>query len=283
MDKPNIISKIRTLFKPKEDNDVREAISELIAEDETEQDSTLNTEERELVTNVLELPSLTAEDIMVPRADIIAMPLGITKDECFAIIKSSEFSRFPVFNENLDDIRGFFHIKDVLLADNAKSFDLRPYLHRAIYVPTSMPVTDLLTKMRSERTPLAIVVDEYGGTDGLITAWDILLEILGEMNQDPNADDQARLTQNKDGSFTVDARYEMEDLEEEFGVTFMTPEMEEEVDTVGGLVMYLAGRVPDRKEIIDHPNGYEFEVIEASPRAVHVVRIAKKDVSPDLV
>lgn len=277
MDKFSFFNRLKAFIKPKEDSDVREAISELIAGDETEEESVLNTEERELFSNVLDLKGLTAEDIMVPRADVVAIPLEATQDECLKIIKESKFSRFPVFHENLDDIRGFIHIKDVLLADGSKGFDLRPHLLRAIYVPTSMPVTDLLTKMRSEKTPLVIVVDEYGGTDGLITSWDILSEILGEMNHGATQDDQARLVHNKDGSYTVDARFNMEELEAACGQTFMTPEMEEEVDTVGGLVMYLAGRVPDRKEIIDHPNGFEFEVVEASPRAIHRIRIHKKD------
>ena len=273
-----MISKIKSLFGQKEESgDVRDAISELIAEDEVEEDSSLNQEERGLFSNILDLQKLTVEDIMVPRADIVAVSLDTKQQDLMNLIDSAIFSRFPVYHETMDDIRGFVHIKDILLNDTNKVFDLRSYVHRTIYVPTSMPVIDLLSKMRAEKTPIAIVVDEYGGTDGLITAWDILLEILGEMNQNLNGDDHAKFVENEDGSYTVDARFDIEELEDNLDDTLLTAEMREEVDTIGGLVMYIAGRVPERKEIIAYEDGYEFEVTEATPRSIIEVRITKKN------
>ena len=278
MEKQGMISKIKSLFGQKEESgDVRDAISELIAEDEVEEDSSLNQEERGLFSNILDLQKLTVEDIMVPRADIVAVSLDTKQQDLMNLIDSAKFSRFPVYHETMDDIRGFVHIKDILLNDTNKVFDLRSYVHRTIYVPTSMPVIDLLSKMRAEKTPIAIVVDEYGGTDGLITAWDILLEILGEMNQNLNGDDHAKFVENEDGSYTVDARFDIEELEDNLDDTLLTAEMREEVDTIGGLVMYIAGRVPERKEIIAYEDGYEFEVTEATPRSIIEVRITKKN------
>ncbi len=275
MEQNSLVSRLTGLFKKKEDNDVREAISELIAEDETDSDSSLNEEERELFTNILELQEMTVEDVMVPRADMVALPLDASHADALALMRSKNYSRFPVFSEKMDDIRGFVHIKDIANPEAAKDFDCRKALCRILFVPTSMPVMDLLSKMRQEQIPIAIVVDEFGGTDGVVTAWDILREILGDMDTMEHEDQNAKLVKEEKGSYLADARYPIDDLEEELGVTLTDADMEEEVDTVGGLVLYLAGRVPDRKEVIEHPAGFEFEVVEATPRALLEVRISK--------
>lgn len=277
MEQNSLISRLTGLFKKKEDNDVREAISELIAEDETDGDSSLNEEERDLFTNILELQEMTVEDVMVPRADMVALPLEATHRDALTLMRAKNYSRFPVFSEKMDDIRGFVHIKDIANPDVTKDFDCRKILCRILFVPTSMPVMDLLSKMRQDQIPIAIVVDEFGGTDGVVTAWDILREILGDMDTTEHEDLNAKLLKEENGSYLADARYPIDDLEEELGVTLTDAEMEEEVDTVGGLVLYLAGRVPDRKEVIDHPAGFEFEVVEATPRALLEIRISKKE------
>ncbi len=277
MEQPSLLSRFLGLFKKKEDSDVREAISELIAENETDTDSSLNEEERELFSNILALQEMTVEDVMIPRADMVALPLEATYEETVALMHSKNYSRFPIFSEKMDDIRGFIHIKDISNALNTKDFDCRKILCRILFVPTSMPVMDLLSKMRKEQISIAIVVDEFGGTDGVVTAWDILREILGDMDMTEHEDVNAKLIQEEGGSYLADARYPIDDLEEELGLTLTDAEMEEEVDTVGGLVLYLAGRVPDRKEVIEHPAGFEFEVVEATPRALLEIRISKKD------
>ncbi|HBN22449.1 MAG TPA: magnesium/cobalt efflux protein, partial [Holosporales bacterium] len=240
-------------FKKKDDGNVRETISELIADDESEDKPSLNDEERELFSNILHLQEMTVEDVMVPRADMVALSIDASFEEALELMQTKNYSRFPVYAEKMDDIRGFVHIKDLANIRSAKDFDCRKLICRVLFVPTSMPVIDLLSKMRQEQIPLAIVVDEYGGTDGVVTAWDILREILGDMHEAEHEDMAAKFLKEEGGAYLADARYPVEALEVELGVTLIDEDAEEEVDTLGGLVLYLAGRVPDRKEVIEHP------------------------------
>lgn len=281
MEQTHFLSRLMDFFKKKDDGNVRETISELIADDESEDKPSLNDEERELFSNILDLQEMTVEDVMVPRADMVTLSIDASFEEALELMRTKNYSRFPVYAEKMDDIRGFVHIKDLANIRSAKDFDCRKLLCRVLFVPTSMPVIDLLSKMRQEKIPLAIVVDEYGGTDGVVTAWDILREILGDMHEAEHEDMTAKFLKEKEGSYLADARYPLEALEAELGVSLIDEEAEEEVDTLGGLVLYLAGRVPDRKEVIEHPAGFEFEVVEATPRTLLEIRISKKESSAE--
>ena len=266
---------IKNIFKKKEDGNIREAITELISES-TEDQPSLNVEEKELLSNILELEEMTVEDVMVPRADMITISIDVDATEAIKLMDAHDYSRFPVYGDNADDIRGFVHIKDMVKLAAAGEFDCRKIMCRILFVPTSIPVMDLLTKMRQEQIPIAIVVDEFGGTDGVVSAWDILREILGDMNEPKGEDDNAKLVEEESGSFLVDARYPIDDLEAKLDHILTDEDAEEEVDTVGGLVLYLAGRVPDRKEVIEHPDGFEFEVVDSNPRTILKVRVTKR-------
>ncbi|MDP4840133.1 MAG: hemolysin family protein [Alphaproteobacteria bacterium] len=279
MEQTHLFSRLIAFFKKKDDGTVRETISELIADDESGEKPSLNDEEREIFSNILRLQEMTVEDVMVPRADMVALSIDATFEEALELMQTKNYSRFPVYAEKMDDIRGFVHIKDIASVRSAKDFDCRKLMCRVLFVPTSMPVIDLLSKMRQEQIPFAIVVDEYGGTDGVVTTWDILREILGDMHEAEHEDMTAKFVKEKEGSYLADARYPIDALETELGVSLIDGEAEEEVDTLGGLVLYLAGRVPDRKEVIEHPAGYEFEVVEATPRTLLEIRISKKDTS----
>ena len=279
MEQTHLFSRLMAFFKKKDDGNVRETISELIADDESEDKPSFNDEERELFSNILHLQEMTVEDVMVPRADMVALSIDASFEEALTLMQTKNYSRFPVYAEKMDDIRGFIHIKDLANIRSAKDFDCRKLICRVLFVPTSMPVIDLLSKMRQEKIPLSIVIDEYGGTDGVVTAWDILREILGDMHEAEHEDITAKLLKEEEGSYLADARYPLEALEAELGVSLIEDEAEEEVDTLGGLVLYLAGRVPDRKEVIEHPAGYEFEIVEATPRTLLEIRISKKDPS----
>lgn len=266
----------KLFIRQKEENNIRETLSELITNDSEEKPS-LNEQEKALLTNILALREITVEDMMIPRADMVALPIDTTYEEAIALVKQSSYSRFPIYGEQLDDIRGFIHIRDIVAFPKNGKFDCSKIMYRLLFVPASMPVMDLLLKMREAQIPIAIVVDEFGGTDGLVTAWDIMHEILGDIDSPEQTEDtKAKLIKEEDGSYLVDARLPIENLEGELGLLLTDDETEEEVDTVGGLVLYLAGRVPDRKEVIDHSAGVEFEIVEATPRTVLKVRVTKK-------
>ena len=224
---------------------------------------------------------------MVPRADIVAIETIATLTELTQAFKAAGHSRLPVYKETLDDPTGMVHIKDVMpyLMFDAKGRGGKSYPNKKVikyikrpvlFVPPSMLAQDLLKRMQVKRTHMAIVVDEYGGTDGLVTIEDLIEEIVGEI--DDEHDEQEPVVQIVTGAggksvWEADARITIEDFEEALGREFATDDEEEDVDTLGGLVFTLAGRVPERGEIIPHPDGLEFEVIDADARRVKRLRI----------
>lgn len=241
-----------------------------------------------IISAAVQFHVLRVEDVMVPRADIIAVEKSEgLKDLTTAFIKASH-SRLPVYNETLDEPTGMVHIKDLLpyLALNAKgrsgkNYPIKkvlPTIQRPVlFVPPSMLAQDLLRRMQARRVHMAIVVDEFGGTDGLVTLEDLVEQIVGDI-EDEHDDGEAEIRQvaaGKDGRiiFEADARVSIEDFEVVFGRDVATDDEEEDVDTLGGLIFSLAGRVPERGEIIRHPFGIEFEVIDADPRRVKRLRI----------
>jgi magnesium and cobalt transporter len=256
---------------------VRDALDELIEEAGNENEAPLRDDERVLLANILSIRDLSVDDIMVPRADIVAMDSEATLAEVIDVMTSSGHSRLPVYRETLDDAIGMIHIKDVLAWRGRDSqFQLSKLLRRVLFVAPSMQVLQLLLEMRASRTHMALVVDEFGGVDGLITIEDLVEEIVGEIADEHHKDDEPAVHRLADGSLDADARVPVEALEEHVGA-MLSEDERDEIDTLGGLVVSLAGRVPIRGELIRHPSGLEFEVLEADPRRIRRVRVRRQD------
>ena len=254
------------------DNSVRDTLEELIEERE-EADQPINEDERLLLANILELRDRTVHDVMVPRADIVAVEQETALSEIIDVITGEGHSRLPVHGESLDDALGFIHAKDVL-AWRGTETDFAPsrILRKVLFVAPSMQVLELLLEMRVKRAHMALVVDEYGGVDGLVTIEDLVEEIVGEIEDEHDQSDVPALTAVADGSLVADARVTIEQLEESVGA-ILDDDEREDIETLGGLVFSLAGRVPIRGELIRHPGGVEFEVLEADPRRIRRLRL----------
>jgi len=257
---------------------LRESLEEALEEHEEEnRNETLGAEEREMLFNVLEYGALTVDDVMVPRADIVAVPSNASYSEMIKIFADAAHSRMPVFGDTLDEVQGMVHVKDALKVvaegGETKNFSV-PLIQRSVlYVPPSMKVIDLLAKMRHGRTHMAIVVDEYGGTDGLVTVEDIVEEVIGEIEDEHDEIEEPELVPLAGGGYDADARIEIEELEAVLGVDLMPDDQDEDVDTLGGFVISLAGCVPEIGEVVLHNSGYRFEVLDADPRRISKVRI----------
>ncbi len=257
---------------------LRETLEELIEEDESEpaQRREFTDEERELLLNALSFGELQVHDVMVPRSDIKAVELSADLSGVVQAMREALHTRLPVYRENLDDIVGMVHIKDLLpyWGDGA-DFRLDRIIRDVLFVPPSMRVLDLLLEMRDAGVHMAIVVDEFGGTDGLATIEDLVEEIVGEIQDEHDKILPPQVTEAADGSLEADARVEMEELEERLGVQLLEPERREDVNTLGGLIFMLLDRVPARGEVVTHPAGIEFEILDADPRRVKRVRIRR--------
>jgi magnesium and cobalt transporter len=255
--------------------DPREAIDAMIAAPSDEDDeSPITPQERVLIGNVLKVHDRSAADVMVPRVDIIAFDIERPFGDLVKLLVEHGHSRVPVYRETLDDVIGFVHVKDVLapVADRRPA-KLAPMLRKVLVVAPSLPVFDLLVQMRQSRTHIAMVVDEFGGIDGLVTIEDLIEEIVGDIEDEHDVDDTPSLIERPDGSVIADARIPIETLEEHHGAPLRQNGHHEEVDTLGGLVFALAGRVPRRGEVIPHPGGLEFEVLDADPRRIKRLRV----------
>ncbi|WP_114376815.1 hemolysin family protein [Elioraea thermophila] len=234
----------------------------------------LDPHERALIANVLKLRRVTADDAMVPRADIVAVPETITLPALIAVIKREGHSRMPVYRESLDDIVGMIHIRDVFAhLEREGEFRITDILRKPLFVPPSKPVLDLLLEMRQARTHLAIVVDEYGGTDGLVTIEDVIEQIVGDIADEHDEPLAAQVITRPDGTLDVDARLPVEEFERHVGAVLSEEEREGEIDTVGGLILAIAHRIPARGETIAHPSGLEFRILEADSRRIRKVRV----------
>ncbi|MGD9649374.1 MAG: hemolysin family protein [Dongiaceae bacterium] len=269
----------RRLFH-KNGETVREALEEIIEERE-EEDEPIAADERRLLTNALKLSQLTLKDVMVPRSDIDALDSESTFEDVVAALIRSGHSRIPVYRNTLDDVIGIVHIKDVLefmtLTPKPSKSDLHKLFHPPLFVVPSMRALDLLVKMRVTQRHLALVIDEFGGVDGLVTIEDIIEQIVGEIDDEHDIVEGPKLMPRPDGSVLADARATIEEFESWAGAVLQEDERED-IDTVGGLVGALAGRVPARGEIIRHPQGIEFEILDADPRRIKRVRIRKHKV-----
>ncbi|HRQ61911.1 MAG TPA: hemolysin family protein [Alphaproteobacteria bacterium] len=274
---PNFMNWLKSLVGTKQDTNLREALEEYIETQEEENpgaDISVSEQEKDIISNVLDLHDTTVADIMLPRADIAAIPVDSTQEELLAVLAEKQYSRFPVYTETLDDLIGTIHIKDILssLAKGEKIVVKKLVRDVPIVVP-AMHVMELLLQMRESRKHMALVVDEFGGIDGLVTMGDIVEAIVGQLEDEHDPEDGLEMTRKPDGSVVADARVYLEEFEEHFGVT-LQEEDKEDNDTLGGLVFSIAGRVPARGEILTHDNGMVFEVLEADARRVTRVKIS---------
>jgi magnesium and cobalt transporter len=276
-----LTERLRAMFRPRNgDTDLRDAIEELI-EETADQQTELDPGERDLLRNIMKLREISAHDVMVPRADIVAIPHDITLPNLVAKMAKDAHSRLPVYRESLDDIIGFVHIKDVLPFWGAeKPFKLEDILRRVLFIAPSMRALDLLLQMRAARVHMALVIDEYGGIDGLVTIEDVVEEIVGEIDDEHDVDEGPKLIREGEGVFVADGRLPLEDFEEAFGEVLTQEEREADLNTLGGFVVSLAGRVPGRGEIIAHPSGVEFEILDADPRRLKRLRIRRTAPKP---
>lgn len=289
------IDRLLTGLGLRNDTSVREALEEALEEGSDASDFTAL--ERSLLQNVLDVSELRVVDAMVPRADIVALQENVSLAETIRAFRDAGHSRLPVYGESLDDPRGMVHIRDFLehiAAGGATALDaaddgalptrleidlttplvqaavLRPVL----YVPPSMPVMDLLVKMQATRTHLALVIDEYGGTDGLVSMEDIMEMLVGDIEDEHDNEEDPEITQTGPRSFVIDARADLDEVSQAIGFDLDTIEVAEEVDTIGGLIVTLAGRVPDTGERIPGPFGLVFDILDADSRRLKRLRLS---------
>ncbi|MEL6335435.1 MAG: hemolysin family protein [Pseudomonadota bacterium] len=244
--------------------------------------------ERGMVTNILRLRDLRVLDVMVPRADIVAVSEEADLQSVMAAFGQGSLSRLPVYHETLDDPIGFVHLKDLALAygvggrgedqspeGETPAFDLKRHLRTALFVPPSMRIAALLQKMQGVRVHMALVIDEFGGVDGLITIEDLVEQIVGDIEDEHDEDEASLWREEAPGVWQVNARADIAEFEEATGIALRPADWEDEVDTLGGLVFTLTGRVPVRAEVIAHPDGHEFQVIDADPRRIKRLRLTR--------
>ncbi|MBS1303211.1 hemolysin family protein [Loktanella sp. SALINAS62] len=228
---------------------------------------------------MLNLRRLKVEDVAVPKADITASPVTASKDDLVEVFRQSGLTRLPVFDGTLDTPMGFVNLKDFALKygfnGDATAFDLRALLRPLLYVPPSMHLGILLAKMQTERIHMALVIDEYGGTDGLVTIEDLIEQVVGAIEDEHDVEEAQSWTEESPGVYIVQAKTGLEEFEAEIGMNLTEHEEidEEEIDSLGGLVFMLTGHVPVRGEVIQHPDGPEFEVLDADPRRIKRLRV----------
>lgn len=254
---------------------VRASLEELIDEN-GEDSSPIDPHEGAIIRNVLGLRDITAVDVMVPRVDIFAVDVTIPMKQLAAEMSREAHSRVPVYRGTLDDVVGMIHIKDVVAYLNrGENPPLSQLVRDVLYVAPSSRALDLLQEMRIKRRHLALVVDEYGGIDGLITIEDLVEEIVGEITDEHEVVERPKLSPLADGALIADARATVEEFEEIVG-SVLTDDERDEIDTLGGLVFSLAGRIPARGELISHPSGIEFEVTAADPRRIRTLKVHQR-------
>ena len=296
-----ISRRLKSSFGMDESSSWREDLETALEEDKSA-GKAFSAPERTMLYNILNFSEVRVEDVMVPRADIVAIEDTETLSELLLAFSRAGHSRLPVYHETLDDLRCFVHIKDLMiwLTDKAQgktadktdppaldfgvvdfSREIRSLnIGRSIlYVPPSMRIVDLLHKMQSGRLHLAIVVDEYGGTDGLLSIEDLVEEIVGEIEDEHDEVDRALIEEEARGTLIADARAPIEDLEARLGLDLQSGERAEEAETLGGLVFSIAGRVPVRGELITHDSGIEFEVLDGDLRRIKRLRVHTKPAS----
>jgi magnesium and cobalt transporter len=280
--RPGLLGRLRGLLRRRHpEPTLRESIAELVQEAAQAQvlpgePQELDRHERLLIANVLRLREMSAADVMVPRADIVAMRADSTLEQAVELLREDGHSRLPVYRESLDDVVGMIHLKDVFAyVGRPDAFSVEAIMRRPLLVAPQLPVLDLLLQMRQARIHLALVVDEYGGIDGLVTIEDLVETITGDIADEHDDPDAPMVTERPDGSLDLNARMPVEEFEARLGQVLSEDERDSDIHTVGGLVFTLAGRVPAKGEVISHPSGLEFRVLDADPRRIRRVRVRK--------
>ena len=282
----SLLRRFARLFSRKEDATPAAVVEEALRDQE---DRGEPVEHKEMILRAARFDALKVIDVMRPRAEIVGIEASASLGEAARIFSDSQHSRLPIYGETLDDPVGFVHVRDVmaLLAPTvdgegrAKFTDrLLPKIKRDIlFVPASMTLSTLFLKMQSSRIHLALVVDEYGGTDGLVSMEDLVEQIVGDI-ADEHDDDSAMIQERLTGAFEADGRAAIDQLEAKLGASLALPEHEDEFDTAAGLAVALAGRLPQRGEILHHPAGFDVEIVDADPRRVKRVRIKRAQTAP---
>ena len=227
-----------------------------------------------LIRNIFNLSEKSVEDVMVPRAEIVAIQKDQSMHDILSIIEKESHSRMPIYDENLDNILGFVHIKDVIKNIHVKNFDIKKILRNVLYVAPKSPILDLLKRMRSSRIHMSLVVDEFGGMDGLVTIEDLVEEIVGEIEDEHDAENNISFQKINDTKIEVDASYKLIDLEKYYNIQINEKKVEE-IDTVGGLVFFLAGKIPKKAEIFQYNNLLNFKILSATDRRINILEIDK--------
>ncbi|HVW55320.1 MAG TPA: hemolysin family protein [Rhizobiaceae bacterium] len=298
---PTLFERLRNLLLHRNGSSLREDLADALAE--TAPDAAVfSPAERAMLNNILRLREVRVEDVMVPRADIDAIELTITLGDLLLKFEESGHSRMPVYGETLDDPRGMVHIRDILAfitkaarqrKSRARKTDASPsptldlgnvdlsrklgdlnILRPVLFVPPSMLASDLMARMQAARIQMALVIDEYGGTDGLVSLEDIVEMVVGDI-EDEHDEDEPMITKTGEGIFVVDAKAEIEEVAEMIGDAFKPGEHGEYVDTIGGMIFNTLGRVPARGEVVQPIPGFEFHVLDADPRRIKRVRIVQ--------
>jgi CBS domain containing-hemolysin-like protein len=296
-ERPTFIERISSLFRQRNGSSLRDELADALAEAETDIES-FSPGERAMLHNILRLREVRVEDVMIPRADIEAVEINTKLGELMVVFEQSGHSRMPVYSETLDDPRGMVHIRDVLAnitkvararkgraskkpvavtldlgnVDLSKTIGELNLIRTVLFVPPSMLASDLMARMQAARTQMALVIDEYGGTDGLVSLEDIVEMVVGDI-EDEHDDDEPMITQSGDGVFVVDGKAEIDDVAKLIGEDFAAGEHGDYVDTIGGMIFNTLGRVPARGEVVQAIPGFEFHVLDADPRRVKRVRI----------
>jgi len=273
--KNNFLKKILKIFYSEDKNNLRESIQGAIEESSKNghDNSNLSNKEKTILENILTINKLKASDIMVPRVEIISASYQSNYDDLIAIINKETHSRIPIYRKDLDDVVGMVHIKDLIkfISSNSKEqFQIKDIVKNILFVPPSMPVLNILLKMQSTKLHMALVIDEHGGTDGLVTIEDLVEEIVGEIQDEHDNEEVIDFKKIDDKTFVADAKMEVSDFIKRTNMDFNS----DKVDTLGGYVFSLINRVPHKGEIIKtEDKKYVFEILEADPRKIKVLKI----------
>jgi magnesium and cobalt transporter len=274
--RPLLLQSLRNLFSCKHEPSLKDAIEEAIEEHAENSDEELAPQERVMLHNVLTFGETTVSDIMIPRSDIVSVPHDITLEALKSHILDQRHTRTPVYEDTLDHVLGFLHVKDLLpLLSGDKPYHIRSHLRAMLYVPPSMKVLDLLAKMRAAGSHMAIVVDEHGGTDGLVTMEDVVEEIVGDIQDEHDEDEinYSNITKISDHIIEVNARIRIDQMNRTLNRELANQEASGEFETLAGLIFTKLGRIPAKGEIVEYQDGVKFEIMDADPRHIRKVRV----------
>ena len=271
------INKLKFFLKKKTNNKLQINIENLLNK-RLKQKKPLKINEEKIISNVFQLPEKLINDIMIPRTDIISVDTNASINKLVKIIGRTSHSRYPVFDKSRDNIVGMVHIKDVISCwKNKKIGNIKKLVRQILFTPDSINILDLLLKMRTSHIHMAIIVDEHGGVDGLVTIEDLVEEIVGEIKDEHEAQKENKNNIKglikDDGSIKISARMLIDDFEKKYGNIFSDKEDISDIDTMGGLVFHVFGRVPLKGEIIQHSNGCEFEILDADSRRIRTILV----------